>query len=463
MPSRFSPGVLPEEERRYLGREIANAIRAFEDSQDRQRAREFTARERERANVTGDLRVEDELRDRGYRAGGPGPQAGAATSPRNRQAPPPPAQERDIFEGRMPAERPPREGGDVMRGASAAGGQGLRFQRGPDPGGSPSEEFDRFREAGPEGMDRAVVVPGQFIPGQGFSPSAIYEAERERPRAQPQTPPGRRPVEYGDQEYTYDPEFSPEARARRAFEQEVGRLTEAGIPSNVAPVAAEDPALARELLTRQDEDPGITFSVDELISAGIPEEQASMAAQDPVLARDLLLEIERRKTRRTVPGGRGGVGGGRTPPDPRDLDIQTALEEIDNLYGIWQDGELVGHQLTQPERVRLAERWVAGEIRPDEFPVPEPEEPEGPAPAAEEEGPGFGERVRGAFRSIMGAMGASPRERAGEPGASLRDEVDEGLAVVRDFPEVDDDTLRELLQEEQYSDRAIRLILERRR
>jgi hypothetical protein len=80
-------------------------------------------------------------------------------------------------------------------------------------------------------------------------------------------------------------------RQRAAMQEEVEALVAAGVPADVAPFAARDPALARQLLTSGGAGGAIT--AEQMVGLGFSPELAEVAAQDPQLARTLISQAQR--------------------------------------------------------------------------------------------------------------------------------------------------------------------------
>lgn len=273
----FRPRVQPrlEPDRNY-GEEFAGAIESFQDARDRAREREafeedrqYLQGQREREAVTADLSFQKLLEEQGL----------APATPRAiekvRDQEPHQFDDRPLTEGRGigMTDRPELPRTSIVRDTQQA---------------DPRQLFAGVGAAGPEALDRPVLLPGQFSAGVGFSPRTMYmqdvipsagavqEQLQERPR-----------VNLGGREFE---RVGPTATERDRIEarEAIDRTIAAGVPRSIAEL--EDQTLNRSYLEPDEE---AIYSPEDLQSVGISPELSAVAANDPVLARQLIANTQR--------------------------------------------------------------------------------------------------------------------------------------------------------------------------
>jgi hypothetical protein len=264
MPNRFSPGVLPTrkaglEDLADSGIDAFFAAREIRQRETEARAREERAgREDARAEETQSNAREDRamVQEEFMRARGFEPTLDVE---------PPDTTPRDLGTPQNPFE-----------GTSL--GMGGTTTRAPDPS-QPRGLFDRRGAA--EG--RPAILPGQFVPGVGFSDRAVFE-----PRPERQSVP-RDTETVGGRSFSKvrDPEAEARARAQAQFDN-LGAL---GVPGPAAALAADDEVLRRELITDALAEPDPEVAASDLVDLGLdPDDAAAIAAlarSDPTLARQI--------------------------------------------------------------------------------------------------------------------------------------------------------------------------------
>jgi hypothetical protein len=188
--------------------------------------------------------------------------------------------------------------------------------------------------------------------------------------------------------------------------------------------------------------------------------------------------------------GRGGAESTRLP-----ITLDHALAAVDNIYGIWQGGERVGHHLTPAQRLDLAKKMVAGTVQPQDFPDIPGENRGGPEAPGAAAPPDTGEGIiPRAWHWLMGRGGsptgtgaapttpsaptirAAPPAGGGTPGAPVaptpggmgegadrQAAIDQARALIQrdrqQYRDIPPDQLEAALADEGYSDEEIRLIL----
>jgi len=299
------------------------------------------------------------------------------------------------------------------------------------------QAFGTFMGASRQEMQRPAILPGAFVPGGGFTSTAVYAPET--------------PTEMGGRTYRRDASRTPEARASQAaqaeqqrgqaeFQTRIDELVNAGVPENMAAAVSRDPTAARAFLAPPEEEPG--YAMEDLVKLGLPPELARIVYGKPDLLEEILTDQQRAQLTRGTEAERarlrqeelrtastlrrgdtshaeglrreretavqalrnaGGGAGGR-----RIADLKTAFDLLDRAYGEYdQWGELVGNTLGTQERFQLAEDLVAGTLDPSALPNPPvDEEPE------VDDGPSWIDRLTG---WISGAQPAAAEGRGPAP------------------------------------------------
>jgi hypothetical protein len=273
MPNRFRPQFGPPPRRPFtMGEEVARGLESFMVARDRAEARERDARGHERSEVQAELAFQELLQGQGLReADTPAEMRDTAEA---RRASEPDFRSRDLFEDRGVgmADRQ-----NTRRDIFSPQFESVR----PDP----MDVFGGIAEAGPERMDRPVLLPGQFNPeAGGFSPRTVWFEELEHPTPVAERHPPREVIAGREFE-----RIGPDAATQRQImaQEEIGRLMEGGVPPETAPFAQRDDPLMRAWLgpTQERDQP---FSEEDLVAAGYSPELARIAARDAPLARRLI-------------------------------------------------------------------------------------------------------------------------------------------------------------------------------
>lgn len=424
MMARFSPTVLPDDQRRERpDLEIAQAFDEFRTAQGEEEDRRFTREDRGIAAEERGIEAEE----RGRR--------------RSRE-------DIDDAAQQIEFERFVKEqlGGTPTAGAPA------RPEAGPDPRqlfqdarlGLAGKAQAEARERAADEPPQLAVLPGQFA-GGAFSATAVYTGGRTR--------------ELAGQTFDIDPTQTAAARGSRAsqadFDRKVQRLIDQG----------DEPARARA---------AVEFGTGEDFAQ--PEEAEEF---DPTRgefenpeAREAFLQFKRELSVASEAGRSGrerAARAGKADVDTKGpITEKDALAELDQMYGEFDEsGILVGSQLSVRERQRLAQMWAAGELEPED--LPEKEEP-----AAEEElpeqGPGLARRAfRGVRDFFRGDSGAETQRAgvvepsavgAGQPGADTA--MDSIRLILRDIPHLSPDSARSILLDEGFMEEDITQVLRRR-
>lgn len=364
------------------GQAVMQAFEAFEQSGMRQKAQEKE-----------DFRFEREAEGHGF------------YRDEEAQAPPSPQQPPRPQAGGMsragPDVTPDPDGLDF--GGIGMAGRELRQPSLGVPGADAA--FDTFMGSSPQEMQRPAILPGAFVPGGGFTSTAVYAPET--------------PTEMGGRTYRRDASRTPEARASQAaqaeqqrgqseFQARIDELVNAGVPENMAAAVSRDPTAARAFLAPPEKEPG--YAMEDLVALGLPPELARIVYGKSDLLEEILTdqqraqltrgtEAERARLRqdelRTASGlrrgdtthaeglrrereeavavlrGGGGGGGGAGGAGRRISDLETAFDLLDRAYGEYdQFGGLTGSTLATQDRFRLAEELVAGTMDPSQLPDP---------------------------------------------------------------------------------------------
>lgn len=372
---RYSPTVLPDSRPdQRPGLEIANAIDAFRAAKDleadRAEADTDRTRRREREDVTDatrDIELDELVRDAfggtpvgETPVGVPTPVGETQQTPEARGAPqgavgvPTPELTRPAFDD----ARSGLQAGTVQQGIGQEQ-QGIGQEQPTDPS---------------EG--EIVALPGQFMGG---------DFAQETVRAPTRTFAGR--------EYEIDPTQTKEARDEQERADDLKALIAAGIPEAeaLAMLRTAPSAIPSHL---QAEKPGVVRRNDPMRGEFENEE-----------ARAAFIQFRGDLAAATASGGRGSTRAASGP-----ITVKNALEELDQMYGEFdRSGNIIGHQLGERERFRLATLWSEGKLTEDQLPEPATEE----APPEEENEPGF-------FRQLINRL--DPRvDRLGRPHGSHAD------------------------------------------
>lgn len=293
---RFSPTVLPDS-----GPDFQTSLARLLQLQRQQKLDEVSAEERDRRRELQEV----ELHSRGFRRMDKPP-----TTERRNEPPPAFRDERlgmargtgeprgDMFEGRglgMQPDRAQPGQESVLAEALQAGARGGGDSRPLLLPGQFSRELGGFTEA----AVYATPQPGPRDPASGrihpsatpdFNPDAARQRNREQFMTREVADPRFERV--GETDIYFDREQNPDAMRRAQQAEERSLLAQAlarhpEIDDLEAQVLATGQRIPDRILFDEEEE-GIT--PEELVAAGIPENIAPIAARDPVLARRLLEE-----------------------------------------------------------------------------------------------------------------------------------------------------------------------------
>lgn len=235
----------------------------------------------------------------------------------------------------------------------------------------------------------------------------------------PQGMPGTGRVDLGGG-YTLDESQTPRGRTLAMAEDDARRLTEAGIPAGIARYAAHHPNDAEHILS--------TFLERQHPTGGW--HPGSMAE-----AIDLY--------RQTV--------GSRDKKQQLEMPMDKAFEQVDNMYGRWEGGVMIGHRLNPGARYRMAQQIARGEWNPTDAPKTIT--------------PGN----RAARENANAHSGGKPVFTQQEVDQAPVDEQDDAQAIqaatslIERYPELDDQDLTDALKHHGYNDDQISRALRARK
>lgn len=155
-----------------------------------------------------------------------------------------------------------------------------------------------------------------------------------------------------------------------------------------------------------------------------------------------------------------------------------ALAAIDNVFGIWEGGQRVGHRLTPAQRYTLARKMVDGTATAADFPdIPdEARKPEQPHADEQPSGGGPLDRLKNwLFGGGQGGSAAPTKEgappargapvfqppsgpAAGDPGDGGRD-MESARAAIEQYRDLPHEEIEAVLSDEGYTDEEIRQLL----
>lgn len=434
MATRFSPTVVADTRgRERPGLDVARAFEEFREAQMREEGLEFEREEREFAREDRTIEAEERERRRG--------REDISDALLDLEF------ERLVREelGGVPSEPKPTAPGprDMMESFAE---EQARLTA-PTTG-------DRFIEGRAEPLDlgppEVAVLPGQFVGGM-FSPQAV-------------TVPRTR--ELAGRTFEIDPSRTAEARQSRA-----------GINEQKRRQAEQERALQEEInaLLRAGVDPRqaeavARFDLEEEFVRPEAETVEGFDRDAPGAFRSrqdfLNFERELAEARRAPPG---------TTTERGPITLKDAFAEVDNLFGVWEGDALVGHSLPEGERLRVAQAMAAGTLEPGEVDrlVSEyrRDEPAPPELGEFESGPigRFFQRILPGGRTgqerrqLPKSAEAVARPRPETPIVPSREPpaVDTIRTIIDENPDMDPDTLREILLEE-FSEEEVNLAFGRR-
>lgn len=420
MANRYSPTVRPDDRTdRRPGLEVADAfdqqrqeriqdalLEQTQIDRDRRRGREDT--QDAASELAFEKWIEDNLGGRRVEPDVAGPGAAGRTDPVAAD----PELTRPLFE----------QARIGMQRGTEQGGAGVGIQPPADP------------QAG-----KVAVLPGQFMGGQ-FAQELIRVPEQ----------PQRRTI--AGQDYMMDPSRTRESRDRARVESEkatdIEALVASGIPEPQARAMVEAaPGAIPSHLQRRD--PASTRALDPMKGEFDNDE-----------ARNAFIDFRRRLALADAAGRVGRAPGDDDGP----ITVEDALAELDQMYGEFdRSGNLIGHRLNERERFDLAIRWSQGRLNPDDLPLPEPEaveEPEeqsggylrnlwnairGRGGAPEEEGMPSERNATAGQDVTLGPDGPAPTTNRGTSAPTGDAAADTARAIIREFPNVPPNELREIL------------------
>lgn len=364
MPSKYSPGVLPDDGTQYFVEGAAAGLRSYFDL-SRQRRLD---REQAERDALDDALKRGELYDAGLREG---------TAPKR------------TYSSELPAP------GLESRDAFAGQGMGMQPQGGPtrSPLAGNMQRAGMARLASfktPEQMEPEVLaLPGAFVPEiGGFTSTPIFNAPKmPGPQAPSMEIADPTKVQLNDR-YWLDTQQTPEAREERKVAAERSRVSE--LLARFQNKSPEEARAAIELLEAGIpasvvfQDQPDDYTMDELRATNrIPEEILPLAMRDPAIARSYLdappagddpwsaetdpvvrraLEMERLRRAGELP--RPGSPDDPNGPPEDAPSFSQAYDIVRNRYAKWRAapgiGEPIGYETTEPDMVNKARALARG-------------------------------------------------------------------------------------------------------